>query len=60
MNEKSILMPPKGAEKFASRLDPPEYGTIPNQHQSQHHSDGLTHRDLVLVADLGNMGNFLS
>jgi hypothetical protein len=30
MNEKSILMPPKGAEKLASKLDPPEYGTIIN------------------------------
>jgi hypothetical protein len=27
MNEKSMLMPPYGAEKFASRLEPPEYGT---------------------------------
>ena len=23
-----MLMPPNGAEKLASRLDPPEYGTI--------------------------------
>jgi hypothetical protein len=23
-----MLMPPKGAEKLASRLDPPEYGTV--------------------------------
>lgn len=27
MNVKSMLMPPKGAEKLASKLDPPEYGT---------------------------------
>ena len=24
MNEKSMLIPPNGAEKLASRLDPPE------------------------------------
>ncbi len=28
MNVKSMLIPPKGAEKLASRLDPPEYGTV--------------------------------
>lgn len=31
MNVKSILIPPKGAEKLASRLDPPEYGTVGSQ-----------------------------
>ena len=28
MYAKSTLIPPKGAEKFASRLEPPEYGII--------------------------------
>jgi hypothetical protein len=31
MNVKSMLMPPNGAEKLASRLDPPEYGTARDQ-----------------------------
>jgi len=28
MKVKSILMPPNGAEKLPSRLDPPENGTL--------------------------------
>jgi hypothetical protein len=28
MKVKSILIPPNGAEKLASRLEPPEYGTV--------------------------------
>jgi hypothetical protein len=59
MNEKSILMPPKGAEKLASKLDPPEYGTELISVNHKIHSSGHTHGDLVLVAHLGDLGNFV-
>ena len=34
MKLKSMLMPPYGAEKLASKLEPPEYGTWRRQHQT--------------------------
>ena len=62
MKEKSMLIPPKGAEKLASRLEPPEYGTVHwvnsrpwPQFQMPH-----THRDLVFVAYFRNLGYLFS
>lgn len=52
MKVKSILIPPNGAEKFASRLDPPEYGTVIAQLWSKNAQDIRTHWDLVFVAYL--------
>ena len=63
MNEKSMLIPPNGAEKLASRLDPPEYGT-----STLFSSVGLlpqqgvvhTHRHLVFVAYFSDLRHFFS
>jgi hypothetical protein len=60
MNEKSMLTPPNGAEKLASRLDPPEYGTAHCQYSSLYTPFPHTHRYLVLVADLGDLSTLFS
>lgn len=52
MNVKSMLMPPNGAEKLASRLEPPEYGTTMISLCASKLFLDLTHGNLVLVADL--------
>lgn len=54
-----MLMPPKGAEKLASKLDPPEYGTTCSERPLHPIFGGLTHGYLVLVAHLGNLRAFL-
>ena len=54
-----MLMPPKGAEKLASKLDPPEYGTTTSEHSLHCIFCNLTHRYLVLVAHFGDLGAFL-
>lgn len=58
MNVKSILMPPNGAEKLASRLDPPEYGTARDQFLNGWRCLLVrTHRNLVFVAHLRKLGH---
>jgi len=54
-----MLMPPKGAEKLASKLDPPEYGTTSSERSLYPVFGGLTHRYFVLVAHLSNLRAFI-
>lgn len=59
---KSILIPPNGAAKLPSRLDPPENGTISEDGRrvSAHVNNGImagmpTHRNSILVADFDDL-----
>lgn len=54
-----MLMPPYGAEKLASRLEPPEYGTATCQHRGGETKSRHTHGYLVFEASFGNLGDFL-
>jgi hypothetical protein len=55
---KSMLMPPYGAAKFASRLDPPENGTALVESQTRT-AASRTHGNFVSVAYLCNLGHLL-